>query len=133
MLFGGFTPIYAAAWAIISTVVVAMFRKRTRMTFKSIAQALEEGTRAALGVAMACAMVGLIVGVASLTGFGLKMTSAIRSEEHTSELQSRGHLVCRLLLEKKNKMKTPDADYHIPAKRSDTAVQHSVSIVVRER
>src|SRR5690625_6894260 len=28
---------------------------------------------------------------------------AARSEEHTSELQSRGHLVCRLLLEKKNK------------------------------
>src|SRR5437660_7372193 len=27
---------------------------------------------------------------------------AARSEEHTSELQSRGHLVCRLLLEKKN-------------------------------
>src|SRR5437870_8692428 len=27
---------------------------------------------------------------------------ARRSEEHTSELQSRGHLVCRLLLEKKN-------------------------------
>src|SRR5690625_6700091 len=26
---------------------------------------------------------------------------ALRSEEHTSELQSRGHLVCRLLLEKK--------------------------------
>src|SRR5439155_8702877 len=29
-------------------------------------------------------------------------TSGHRSEEHTSELQSRGHLVCRLLLEKKN-------------------------------
>src|SRR5207253_9962040 len=28
---------------------------------------------------------------------------AARSEEHTSELQSRGHLVCRLLLEKKKK------------------------------
>src|SRR5690625_5952458 len=28
-------------------------------------------------------------------------TAGIRSEEHTSELQSRGHLVCRLLLEKK--------------------------------
>src|SRR5690625_6668305 len=28
--------------------------------------------------------------------------TATRSEEHTSELQSRGHLVCRLLLEKKN-------------------------------
>src|SRR5439155_7855581 len=30
----------------------------------------------------------------------------VRSEEHTSELQSRGHLVCRLLLEKKKKSKT---------------------------
>src|SRR5439155_4233241 len=29
---------------------------------------------------------------------------ASRSEEHTSELQSRGHLVCRLLLEKKKKL-----------------------------
>src|SRR5437870_11197785 len=31
-----------------------------------------------------------------------------RSEEHTSELQSRGHLVCRLLLEKKKKKKKSD-------------------------
>src|SRR6266508_5295049 len=31
-------------------------------------------------------------------------TSGPRSEEHTSELQSRGHLVCRLLLEKKKKI-----------------------------
>src|SRR5690625_5559692 len=31
-----------------------------------------------------------------------------RSEEHTSELQSRGHLVCRLLLEKKNKQSATD-------------------------
>src|SRR5690625_6860958 len=30
------------------------------------------------------------------------MQALFRSEEHTSELQSRGHLVCRLLLEKKN-------------------------------
>src|SRR5690625_6424083 len=32
----------------------------------------------------------------------------VRSEEHTSELQSRGHLVCRLLLEKKKINKPPD-------------------------
>src|SRR5690625_6288965 len=30
-----------------------------------------------------------------------RYSSTYRSEEHTSELQSRGHLVCRLLLEKK--------------------------------
>src|SRR5687768_17904532 len=33
------------------------------------------------------------------------LTQNPRSEEHTSELQSRLHLVCRLLLEKKNKQK----------------------------
>src|SRR5699024_2967552 len=77
MLFAGFTPIYAAVWAIIATVVVSMVRATTRMTIKGIFQALEEGTRSALGVAMACAMVGIIVGVAYLTGFGLKMKSAI--------------------------------------------------------
>src|SRR5690625_6466997 len=31
----------------------------------------------------------------------VKSSTELRSEEHTSELQSRGHLVCRLLLEKK--------------------------------
>src|SRR5437660_4727529 len=33
-----------------------------------------------------------------------------RSEEHTSELQSRGHLVCRLLLEKKKKKKKKETN-----------------------
>src|SRR3989442_11638358 len=35
------------------------------------------------------------------------VTQVDRSEEHTSELQSRPHLVCRLLLEKKKKTRTP--------------------------
>src|SRR6266436_9706505 len=38
---------------------------------------------------------------------GSFMTSGARSEEHTSELQSRLHLVCRLLLEKKKKKLQP--------------------------
>src|SRR5687768_18190103 len=37
-----------------------------------------------------------------------------RSEEHTSELQSRLHLVCRLLLEKKNKKKYEQTVCEIP-------------------
>src|SRR5947209_9581270 len=44
-----------------------------------------------------------------LSGFTaeeITTTSAPRSEEHTSELQSRQYLVCRLLLEKKKKKKT---------------------------
>src|SRR5690606_40013646 len=34
---------------------------------------------------------------------GIRPTTVVRSEEHTSELQSRENLVCRLLLEKKKK------------------------------
>src|SRR2546426_4974458 len=50
------------------------------------------------------------VAVAIATGAGWITSSApgsIRSEEHTSELQSPCNLVCRLLLEKKKKHKTP--------------------------
>src|SRR5437870_11161865 len=36
------------------------------------------------------------------------LTASVRSEEHTSELQSRGHLVCRLLLEKKQVARAHD-------------------------
>src|SRR5205809_4302942 len=39
----------------------------------------------------------------------------LRSEEHTSELQSRLHLVCRLLLEKKKEVPAAvDGDLHVP-------------------
>src|SRR2546430_5691502 len=38
-----------------------------------------------------------------------------RSEEHTSELQSQSNLVCRLLLEKKNKTETPYGDARVAA------------------
>src|SRR3712207_4728576 len=49
-------------------------------------------------------MIGSFVGLTVLSGtiFGLGLFAPIRSEEHTSELQSRQYLVCRLLLEKKN-------------------------------
>src|SRR5438874_10221094 len=43
---------------------------------------------------------------ARLPALGAAPTSPRRSEEHTSELQSRRDLVCRLLLEKKKKKKT---------------------------
>src|SRR5215217_6338309 len=38
--------------------------------------------------------------------------NAARSEEHTSELQSRQYLVCRLLLEKKKKLSLPEVVLH---------------------
>lgn len=77
LLLKGFTPIYAAFYSILLTIGISALRKETRMSFRDIIDALEEGARTALGVAMACATVGLIIGVATLTGFGLKLAGAI--------------------------------------------------------
>src|SRR5437868_8031051 len=50
--------------------------------------------------------------------------ACIRSEEHTSELQSRFDLVCRLLLEKKNNMLNEGLrDAHPPLDTADVAFQ----------
>src|SRR5947208_11486748 len=46
-------------------------------------------------------------------------TSGMRSEEHTSELQSPDHLVCRLLLEKKKKESEVDLQPHNAVDESD--------------
>src|SRR5437868_12956129 len=46
---------------------------------------------------------GEVVVVCGPSGSGKSTTTSPRSEEHTSELQSRFDLVCRLLLEKKKK------------------------------
>src|SRR5262245_63638734 len=42
--------------------------------------------------------------IAELRAGGISLAETMRSEEHTSELQSLRHLVCRLLLEKQNKV-----------------------------
>src|SRR6185369_9797238 len=47
----------------------------------------------------------------------IRFPAKSRSEEHTSELQSHLNLVCRLLLEKKKKIKTPSS---MPKKKSPT-------------
>lgn len=77
MLFSGKTPIFSAFFAIVATVVVASLRKHTRMGFKDIVLAVEGGVRAALGVAMSTAIVGIIVGVTTLTGLASKLTQSI--------------------------------------------------------
>ena len=77
MLLNKFTPLAAAFWGIISVVAVSMLRSHTRMGLKDIFDALEEGARSALGVALACALVGFIVGTSSLTALGLTISNNI--------------------------------------------------------
>src|SRR2546429_6663804 len=57
-----------------------------------------------------------------LTGGQVPAQKEERSEEHTSELQSRLHLVCRLLLEKKKKKKHARLKIHNIASTSQTMI-----------
>ncbi len=72
-----YTPVASAFFGVVSVVVVSQFRKHTRMGFKDILDAMEEGSRGALGVAMACALVGFVVGTSSLTSLGLTISNNI--------------------------------------------------------
>jgi TRAP transporter 4TM/12TM fusion protein len=77
LFFSGRTILYSAFLTILVTIACAMLRKTSRMNFREILQALEDGTRAAIGVAVACASVGIIVGVVTISGFGVTLASAI--------------------------------------------------------
>ena len=63
----------------------------------------------------------------SLEGIGAVLQMDDRSEEHTSELQSPDHLVCRLLLEKKKKKnKTKKKKTNKKKKKKQTLIKHTV-------
>ena len=77
LLVAGYTPVRAAFAAIVITVLMAAVKKETRISFPGFCNALEQGARNALQVAVACACAGIIIGVVTLTGMGLKVGGAI--------------------------------------------------------
>jgi len=86
LLFMGYTPLYAAVFSIIACVVASWLRKETRMGLKEIILALEEGAKGAVGVAVACAVIGVIIGTVSLTGLGLNFGYAVMNYTNDSLL-----------------------------------------------
>jgi TRAP transporter 4TM/12TM fusion protein len=77
LMMTGMSVVRAALWSIVLTVVVSAARKDTRIGFKGIIEALVDGARTALGVAAATAAAGIIVGVVTKTGLGLKMANGL--------------------------------------------------------
>lgn len=77
LFFSGTTILFAAVTTIFVTVAASMLRKTTRMSVLDIIGALRDGALTAISVAVACACVGIIVGVATQTGFGVKLASTI--------------------------------------------------------
>ena len=77
LLVSGYTPMRAALVAIVLSIVCAMLRKSTRMKPIEIVYGLERGAKAVLGVLIACAAAGIIIGVVTKTGVGLRLASGL--------------------------------------------------------
>jgi TRAP-type uncharacterized transport system fused permease subunit len=66
-----YNPIYAAWLGILIAGAISFLKQDTRLTVKRFARALETGVKGVLPVAIACACAGIVIGIISLTGFGL--------------------------------------------------------------
>ena len=79
LIWSGKTVIMGAFWTIIVTIIVAEFRSSSRMSIKDISDAFVAGAKSTVSVAIACACVGIIVGVCGQTGFALNVAATIIS------------------------------------------------------
>lgn len=77
LLVSGYTPMRAALAAIALTIVCACLRKNTRIGAEEIINGLIAGSKGVLGVLIACATAGIIIGVVTKTGVGLKVATAL--------------------------------------------------------
>ena len=77
LLVSGYTPMRAALAAIVLSIVCACLRKSTRISPRQIVQGLIDGSKGVLGVLIACATAGIIIGVVTKTGVGLKVATAL--------------------------------------------------------
>jgi len=77
ILVWGYSPMKAVFWTIILTGGLSFIKPETRITGPKLLEALEEGARSAVEVAAACACAGIVVGVVTMTGLGLKIAGLI--------------------------------------------------------
>jgi TRAP transporter 4TM/12TM fusion protein len=73
----GRSPMFAGFWALVAAFVLSWVRRDTRIGGGKILTILADSAHAAMPVALACATVGIVVGVVSITGLGLKLATGI--------------------------------------------------------
>ena len=73
----GYSPTLAVFWSIVLTFVMSFIRADTALFPKKLVRAMADGSTSALTAATTCACAGIIVGVVTLTGLGLKFSSIV--------------------------------------------------------
>lgn len=77
ILASGGTAERAGFWALVAAIVTSWVRAQTRIGPRRFLAVLVDGANGAMPVALACATVGLVVGVVSISGVGLKLATGI--------------------------------------------------------
>ena len=75
-LFTGSSPMQVGYYTILTTLVILLPTKANLRGLRDLVSALEDGARSAVPIGVACAAAGVIVGVISLTGLGLKLANS---------------------------------------------------------
>jgi TRAP transporter 4TM/12TM fusion protein len=86
LLFLQWSPMKSAFWAIIVTVLSTFINPKNRMTFKQMIECMRSGCIGAIETTVACASVGLVIGVIMQTGLGFSMSSILVSASNGSLL-----------------------------------------------
>jgi TRAP transporter 4TM/12TM fusion protein len=73
----GFSPALSVFWATVAAFLVSFLSRDTALYPRRLVSAMEAGTTGVLNVAATCASAGIIVGVVTLTGLGLKFSSIV--------------------------------------------------------
>ncbi len=77
LMAAGLTPIYAVFWSIAAAVALSFLDRENALRPRRLGRALESGSLGVLGVAATTAAAGIIVGITTLTGLGLKISGII--------------------------------------------------------
>src|SRR6187397_1936472 len=75
----GYSPSMSVFYATVVTFALSFLRKETALVPKKLVKALADGSIGALNAATTCACAGIVVGVVTLTGLGLKFSSIVIS------------------------------------------------------
>src|SRR6185369_1212305 len=73
----GYSPSLSVFYAIVVTFVLSFLRRETALMPTKLVKALADGSIGALNAATTCACAGIVVGIVTLTGLGLKFSSIV--------------------------------------------------------
>ncbi|NLW42900.1 MAG: TRAP transporter fused permease subunit [Tissierellia bacterium] len=74
-----YSPIYASIIGMITTVIISQFTKENKMGPREIMEAIVKGTLSSISIGVSCLLIGIVIGIVSLTALGLNFGNLIMS------------------------------------------------------